>query len=59
MFSSKFWLGTTIFLASVTLGLFGTGYTWIAAISLLAAVFSGLWSLAKLEDEFKETNINW
>lgn len=59
MFSSKVWLGATIVFATITLALFGTGGTWAAALSLLAAIFSGLWSMVKLEDEYKETNINW
>lgn len=59
MFSSKFWLVTSIVLAVVFLGLFGAGYTWQGAICLLAAIFTSLWGLAVLEDEHKEANINW
>ena len=59
MFSSKFWLVTTVVLATIFLGLFGAGYTWQGAICFLAVIFTSLWGLAVLEDEHKEANINW
>lgn len=59
MFSSKVWIGFTIVLGLVSLVLFGTGSTWAAAITLLVTVFSGIWSIAKFEDEYNKTTINW
>ena len=59
MFSSSVWISFALVLSLISLVLFGTGSTWVAAVALLVAVFSGLWSMVKLEDEFKETNINW
>lgn len=59
MFSSNAWIGFTIVLGLISLFLFGTGSTWVAAIALLTAVFSGLWAIAKLEDEYKEATISW
>ncbi len=58
MFSSKFWLVTTVVLATIFLGLFGPGYTWQGAICFLAVYFNNFLGFAVIRNENKEANFN-